>query len=320
MELVALEQIEAVVAEPLRFKGRLGIGEDAYATLRHAKTVRAYWDLLGAVGGGAAVVKAAALGLGAASTPLGWVLAGAALSGGAWYGIQRALNNATQSRVTVIPKCINTPIDALALSLFDLLAPLALKLAAPDGHPKQAALRCLTRYLVDDWGYDARFVRSGLAHLRPQLAQIDGSELGTQLATFMKASPDCNYALMSQDLLAFLRQLLLLEGPLDAAAEQALAAVRAEFEEVGRSAWSKLAQQATARAERGALQLGAGALQLGAKAVVKGQEVAAAVAASGVLERAREQGSLVAQRAKEKLQHGLVAAAQRIQERKKRTP
>ena len=266
-----LEGIEAVVAEPLRFKGRLGIGEDAYATLRHAKTVRAYWDLLGAVGGGAAVVKAAALGLGAASTPLGWVLAGAALSGGAWYGIQRALNNATQSRVTVIPKCINTPIDALALSLFDLLAPLALKLAAPAGKLKQSALRCLTRHLVDDWGYDARFVRSGLVHLRPQLAEIDADGLSTRLATFLKASPDCNYALMSQDIQTFLRQLLALEGPLDGGAEQALAALRADFDEIGRSAWAK-------GAERAALQLGAGALQLGAKAVVKTQDVAAAVA------------------------------------------
>ena len=108
--------VKLVVSDALKFKGKLAIGENAYASLRHANAVRKYWDLFGAVGGGAAVAKSGlvASALGAASTPVGWVVAAAVVSGGAWYGVMRMLNGASDSRVTVIPKFINTPIDVLA--------------------------------------------------------------------------------------------------------------------------------------------------------------------------------------------------------------
>ncbi|MBK6294223.1 MAG: TerB family tellurite resistance protein, partial [Rhodoferax sp.] len=86
--------VEKVVGDEMRFKAKLAIGENAYAELRNANAVRKYWDLFGAVGGGAAIAKSSIvastffvphgvlglIGLGTAVTPVGWVIAAAAVS------------------------------------------------------------------------------------------------------------------------------------------------------------------------------------------------------------------------------------------------
>lgn len=175
--------VEKVVGDEMRFKAKLAIGENAYAELRNANAVRKYWDLFGAVGGGAAIAKSSLvastffvphgvlglIGLGTAVTPVGWVVAAAAVSGGAWFGIMHALGGATGSRVTVIPKCINTPLDIIGTKLFDLMMPLALKVAQADGHISDQERQCIRNYFVDQWGYDKTFVEAGIALIEPRL-------------------------------------------------------------------------------------------------------------------------------------------------------
>ena len=85
-----MEGIERVVANDLRFKAQLNIGEEAFASL---KLKRYLLDALDAGNGaitGAAIAKSSfvastffapggllgALGLGTAATPLGWAIAG----------------------------------------------------------------------------------------------------------------------------------------------------------------------------------------------------------------------------------------------------
>ena len=46
--------LQRVVGDEMRFKAKLAIGENAYAELRNVNALRKYWDLLGAVGSGAA--------------------------------------------------------------------------------------------------------------------------------------------------------------------------------------------------------------------------------------------------------------------------
>lgn len=95
--------LERVVADPLRFKQRLRIGEDAYALLRAKNQLFSLWDTAGAAATGAAVASSsmvagtffaptgvmAALGLATAATPVGWVVGAAVLAGGGWYGASR---------------------------------------------------------------------------------------------------------------------------------------------------------------------------------------------------------------------------------------
>lgn len=252
----AFALLERVVADPLRFKAKLGIGEDAYASLRRVRKAREYWDLAGAAGGGAAIAKMLAIGAGA--TPLGWIVAAALASGGAWYGLQKALTGATSSRVDVIPKLINTPIDALGVSLFDLLAPLALKVAAPERAPTAAEIERIRGHFVDAWGFDAPFVDAGLAHLTARLDGIELEDLARRLGAFLRANPDCNEAAMSRDLVAFLH-----EVATTAAATAALARIEAALAASDDAGFGKALREAAAASGAG---LRRGVVAFGARA------------------------------------------------------
>jgi hypothetical protein len=234
-----LDGIECVVAEPLRFKAKLAIGENAYASLRMVNRGRELWDVLGAAGAGAAIAKSSmvasaffapsgvvgALGVGAAATPVGWVALAALASGGACYGMYRWLGASKGSRVIEIPRCLNTPLDTLGLALFDLIAPLSLRLAAgPYGVVPPQRHAFLAAHLVDEWGLDERFVARAMAVVEPGLADASPQELARELAAFLHANPDCNHQVIAAEMGAFLAQMLEAGGAALAEPEQQLLA------------------------------------------------------------------------------------------------
>jgi hypothetical protein len=51
--VAALSDLELVVEDTNKFKLKLGIGEDAYASLKLTKTLQTIWDMKGAAGAGA---------------------------------------------------------------------------------------------------------------------------------------------------------------------------------------------------------------------------------------------------------------------------
>jgi hypothetical protein len=232
----ALESVEQVVADPLRFKAKLAIGEEAYTSLRVVNRVRELWDVLGAAGTGAAVAKSGvvattffaptgllgALGIGTAATPIGWVALAALASGGACYGLYRYLGNSKGSRVIEIPRFLNTPLDALGLALFDLIAPLALRLAQVDGQIEPEERAFLTTHLVEDWGLDRHFVSQAMQVIEPGLHELTVEAMASELAGFLHANPDCKHKVIAADLSEFLRQMLVSTGRLTEAEEQAL--------------------------------------------------------------------------------------------------
>lgn len=263
-----LEDIEEVVADPLRFKAKLRIGENAYVSLRAINRGRELWDVLGTAGTGAAVASSSVvastffaptgllglLGIGAAVTPIGWVAFAALTSGGACYGLYRLLGSAKGSRVIEIPKFLNTPLDTLGLGMFDLMAPVALRLAAVDGQVDPQEREFLISHLVDEWGLNREFVTKGIRAIEPEVMHGDIEAMAKELADFLHANPDCNHLAIADELSQFLRQMLEASGELTAQEEVTLALVTTTLStapagEWGR-AWRKARSHAGDTAER----------------------------------------------------------------------
>ena len=258
--------VDTIVATPLIFKARLAIGEDAYAALKIRNAVVQAWDVAGVATTAAVVAKSsvvastffapsgwlAAIGIGTAVTPVGWVIAAGVVTGGAWYGITRHLKKATAKRVTVVPNFINTPLDVLALGLFDLLAPLALKVAAADGDVGAAERRGIHDYFVTEWGYDPAFVAAGTRYIESILGELSVTELARTLAEFANENPDCNFRLMAEEILGFLRGMVRSGGRVGAPEERSIAEIEAVFRAANRyslkkqlrAGWNRVRQRA----------------------------------------------------------------------------
>lgn len=237
--------VQTVIADPLRFKAKLAIGEDAYKSLRLTKYAREAWDTIGAAGTGAVVAQSTVvastffapsgilgvLGIGTAATPIGWVVLAAAVAGGAWVGVSKVYKNVSGDMVTVIPDFINTPMDVLAVGIFDLLAPLALKVAIVDGNIHETEREVIKKHFVNDWGFDSKYVDQGLSIIESKISDYSIIEVAQYLAEFQKSNPDCNFDEMSREVLVLLREVIEADGMIDEREDMAIEKVASIFEE-----------------------------------------------------------------------------------------
>lgn len=250
MEHDQFSDVRTVVSEPLKFKSKLAIGDEAYGSALFVNRLQEYWDAYGWATTGAAAAKSTviattffapsgllgAIGLGgAAVTPFGWVIAAAVLTGGAAIGVRKFWNDSNEGRVTVIPKFINTPIDLLAISLFDLMAPLALKVAAIDGCVAKEERKYIRDFFVNEWGYDELFLNAGFQLLESKLEDFTIQEIAVSLAKFSKENPDCNYRVMTRNLVEFLKGVMEADGKIDEREELAIEKIQNIFKEAERT-------------------------------------------------------------------------------------
>jgi hypothetical protein len=247
-ETEGFEGIDTIVAEPLKFKVKLAIGEDAYTSLKVTKAVVQVWDVAGVATTAAVVAKSsvvastffapsgllAAIGIGTAVTPIGWVIAAGVVTGGAWFSVTRHLKKGAASKLTVVPNFINTPLDVLALGLFDLMMPLALKLVTVNGRIDAARRQQVGDYFVGEWGYDTGFVDAGMRHIESRLEELSVAELAQTMAEFASHNRDCNFHMMSTEMLDFLRQIAALDGIVDADEESAIGEIESIFKAANR--------------------------------------------------------------------------------------
>ena len=259
------QDIETIVSEPLNFKAKLAIGEAAYTSLKLKNAVVQVWDVAGVATTAAVVTKSsvvataffapsgflAAIGIGTAVTPIGWVIAAGVVTGGAWMGVTRYLKKASASRVTVIPNFINTPLDVLALGLFDLLAPLALKVAEIEGRIPDSERKLISDYFIKEWGYDPQFIAEGISYTESKLGEFSIRELAQTLVRFTSGNPDCNFKMMSQGILGFLRNIVEAGGNLDRREEMTIknienifkSASKISLKEKVRGSWDAIKQK-----------------------------------------------------------------------------
>jgi uncharacterized tellurite resistance protein B-like protein len=220
--------IEEIVSEDLRFKAALSIGEDAYTSLKLKNAALGLWDVFGVATTGAQIASSTVvashffsaggvlglLGIGTAATPVGWIITASVLAGGSWFGITRYFKTGSD-KVTVIPKFINTPLDILALSLFDLMAPISMKIAAIDGHISDEEIKTIRNFFIKTWGYSTEFTDQGLAFIQNDIESFTINDIATALASFARENPDCNFEEMTQTILSHLKEIATVDGKID---------------------------------------------------------------------------------------------------------
>ena len=245
-EPASFDHVTAVVRDPLHFKYKLDIGEDAYQSLRIKKYLLDAVDAgNGAIVGFGAAKSSlvastffapsgflGAIGIGTAATPLGWAIAAGVVGAGLSLVIGKRFIRGSSKRVRSIPECINTPLDLLAVGLFDLIATLGVKVALVDGHFDPRERDRLKTYFVDEWGYDEAFVAAGLAEIEQVHHEHTIRKIAEQLAQFKKENPDCRYETMAAEIIGFLKALIEVDGKIDTRELIAIEEVETVFEEV----------------------------------------------------------------------------------------
>lgn len=240
-----LNAVDLVVEDSNRFKIKLGIGEEAYTSLKMAKSLQSLWEVKGAASAGAAAAASpavataffgggggflSALGFGAAAaTPVGWIMAAAVVSGGAYYGAMRLASSYSSSRVETIPKFINTPIDFLGATLFDMLSGLALKVADFAGEIDDNERSAIVDYFSEEWGLSKDYTTKALPLIESQIKSQSLKVIVKAFAEFQMDNPDCNPTALSKDVRKFLEEIAHADGDFDEREELAIDTIEREL-------------------------------------------------------------------------------------------
>lgn len=260
-------EIDSPLSHPLYFKKELHIGEDAYRSLRVRKILGRF---AGAAGIGSAVAGSgtvattffpatgilAVVGLGAAVTPVGVIVLAGVLSGVAWTVIAKRFDEFGTRRVDEIPKFINTPLDLLAVSIFDLLSPMFVNLASVDGDFDELERNTIISYFVECWGYDEKFVKVGV-DMASESALTFGEVIGS-FVEFIRSNPDCNAKVVSQNVMAFLHEVAEASNGVVDREQRALIEAERAFAELRKSRVHRVGEQVIEQAGGKAKQVGEG--------------------------------------------------------------
>lgn len=236
-------ELDAVLEDRRAFKAMLGIGSDAYRSTRFLKIMDASMISLSAGGVGAAAASSSVvastffpvggllgwLGLGAAVTPVGWVLVGAVAAAGG-VGLLRTLARKLQGPVEVIPRFINTPLDLLAASLLDVMMPIVLKVALADGEIHADERTAIEAHFVRRWGYTPAYVSVLFDCAHADIASIPTATLVDAFAIFCRDSPDTNFPVIRLDLETFLQDLIEADRQITEPETAELNQIRSAFE------------------------------------------------------------------------------------------
>ncbi len=235
--------IESVIENDRAFKSMLGIGEDTYASTRYGKIISNSMDTILATWAGGALASSSVvagtffpaggvlglLGLGTAVTPIGWVIVGAAAAGIGYRGLKK-LTHKLSGPVDVIPHFINSPQDVLAISLFDVMAPLTLKTMYADGVCDPEERDSIREYFVEECGYNEDYVHSVLRYMEEHINSFNTEECVDAFADFCSKNRDCNLPAITLHLEEFLQELILADGRVRVEEESELRQIRKLFQ------------------------------------------------------------------------------------------
>lgn len=226
-----------VIADDLRFRRKLRIGENAYTALKTKRTLQEVAGVAGAAWAGSAVAAspviattffaptglAAFFGLATAATPIGWVVVGAALAGGAYFDITRMLGG--EQAIETVPVFINSSVDELGQMLFGLIGSLAVRVALADGTFNSSERQTILANFVSEWGFDPVFAERALDALVETSQEQDLATIARAFATLTRDNPDCGAAEMQAELFELLDEVMRADGVIQVQEQAAISEI-----------------------------------------------------------------------------------------------
>lgn len=216
------DEPQRLVDDPLRFKAKLHIGDDAFQVMN---SFESFGTVIGAGYAGAAIASSSyvasaffgqgllyGLGLVAASTPVGWVVGAGVGAAGLAFGIKTAWRGKKDGRVITVPKYINTPIDLLAFQLTELMIPIALKVAYADRNIEQKEIDKILNYFSNEWGLNQELVKQVVDDNLEYVGNLKYADLTASIIAFTEENKDCNKLEMCNDLLKFVEEITSADG------------------------------------------------------------------------------------------------------------
>ena len=243
-----IESAEEIIADDEKFRKKLGIGADAYRSLKVASWLgpAALGGVTGAAVAGSPIVAstffggtastvAGWLGLGlAATTPVGWIIAAGVTTGVAASGAYTVYRKKVREKlVDEVPRQTNSPLDFLATSVVGFLMPVTLRLALADGNVDDRERRKIKDFFVNGWGYSESFADWKMDEFQnePDLISLDG--LFAALEELKNHRKDCNFDHIFGELLDFLRELANSDGEFHHGEKATIGEVKALLDHYG---------------------------------------------------------------------------------------
>ncbi|MCF1708712.1 GTP-binding DUF697 domain-containing protein [Tabrizicola sp. J26] len=169
------------------------------------------------------------------------------MAGAISWGVMRAWRSYSGSRVEAVPKFINTPIDLLAASLFDLIAGLSVLIQREAGALDQAELGAIAEYFTSEWGIAPDYIDAALPIIEESISGRSITEAAKALSSYKRQNPDCDYDAMSAEVLRFLTEIAEVDGHVNSIEKASIAEVGRVFaDENGWRFWGAVSDAAGA--------------------------------------------------------------------------
>ncbi len=227
--ITIFSDVDVVIEDELRFKKELYIGENAYKSMKAKKATMDIIDFGSGVLTGAGIASSSFVagtffsgsslltmfGLTTAVTPIGWVIAAGAVSGGIALAINKKMRQ-PGSAVDIVPKFINTQIDVLAAKLYEQFIPIAIYIAQDaleedplKSNPEKSLLQSnsaiqIKQFFRQEWGYSKEYTDAAFKGLFEQRDQIKIDTACHSLLAYQQSNPDCNELEMTNNFINFL--------------------------------------------------------------------------------------------------------------------
>lgn len=216
-------EIEEVIDDDLKFKYKLGMGEEAYTYLKNTRNLIEFLEVIGS-GGCAAfgtyTTWAASLGfwghlglsVGLVSSPIGWIVGSGILGAFTNIWFKKFFRKVRQKTMIEIPKFINRPLDILGKHIAELLVPIGVKIAVCDGEFAESEQKSLVDYFHKRWGFNKDYIIKLVSKIKANINKYNYYQLKQDLKQLSTHNKELKYDIIINEILNIAEEIANADG------------------------------------------------------------------------------------------------------------